>query len=262
MRKLAVILMLRREPYPHPQFAEGFKRLGYECVDSMPRHIGPEDVLCVWNRSGIRNHAAMAFEAARRPVIVAENGWIGRAPDGGKLYALCLDHHNGAGRWFVGDGDRLSKMKVEIKPWRKQGRHILVIASRGIGEPGIAQPRDWPITIARDLHRVTDRPIKVRLHPGDRNAPMDDDLRGAHAAVTWASGGAIKALASGVPIFYHLEHWIGASAAIHGVGNLEAPFLGDRLPMFHRLSWAQWTSAEIATGEPIAWLLSKSQSTP
>lgn len=259
MKRRAFVLMHRREPYPHPQFAEGFQRLGFEVFHEMPNRVEPTDVLLTWNRIGIRNTYAQIFSKAGAPVIVAENGWIGKAPDGGKMYALCLDHHNGAGRWFVGDHDRLPKMRIDLRPWRSKGNHILVLCSRGIGEPGIAQPKDWPIKIARRLHALTDRPIRVRLHPGDKGAVMDGDLRGAHACVTWASGSAIKALAAGFPIFYELKNWIGADAAIHGVENLEDCFIGDRLPMFQRLAWAQWTSAELASGTPIEWLL-KSQS--
>jgi hypothetical protein len=255
MKRRAFVMMHRREPYPHPQFDQGFARLGFDVFHEMPKQIEPSDVLLTWNRMGVRNSYAQAFSLKGAPVIVAENGWIGKSNDGGKFYALCLDHHNGPGRWFVGEGDRFSKVRFDLRPWRKKGRHVLVLCSRGIGEPGIAQPKDWPIEIARRLHEITDRPIKVRLHPGDKGASMDEDLAGAHACVTWASGSAIKALAAGFPIFYQLSNWIGASASVLGVDDLESPFLGDRLPTFQRLAWAQWTSAEIATGTPIEWLL-------
>ena len=36
---------------------------------------------------------------------------------------------------------------------------------------------------------------------------------------------------------------------------LADPFLGDRLPAFHRLAWAQWTVDEISTGAPFRHLL-------
>jgi hypothetical protein len=260
MSRRAVVMVRDREPYPPPQFAEGLRRLGYSIHTELSFKPTPDDVLLIWNRMGAREIAARSFEAVGAAVIVAENGWIGKALDGGKMYALCLGHHNGRGTWFVGEEDRLQKMRFAIKPWREGGDHVLVICSRGIGEPGIAQPRDWPISIARRLRVLTDRPVKVRLHPGDSHASLDDDLRNAFCGVTWASGGAIKALAAGVPIFYELTGWIGASASVHGFENMVDPYLGDRLPMFRRLAWAQWSAAEIATGEPLACLL-KSRST-
>jgi hypothetical protein len=142
-----------------------------------------------------------------------------------------------------------------LKPWRESGKHIVIIASRGIGEPGVAQPRQWLNDAYAKLQRVTKRPIKVRNHPGDSNADMSADLAGAHAVVTWASGGAIKAIAAGIPAFYGLKHWVGAKAASNDLAAIETPFLGDRLPMFRRLAWAQFTADEIATGWPIKRLL-------
>lgn len=251
----AVCLIRDRDPYPHPQFAQGLARLGYKVTNEYSRAPSPDDVLLIWNRSGIRHAVAQAYEAVGAPVIVAENGWIGKALDGGKMYALCLNHHNGPGQWFIGEGERLDKIKFTMQPWRKSGSHILVICSRGIGEPGVAQPRDWPVSIARRLRGKTDRPVKIRLHPGDSHASLDDDLRGAHAVVTWASGGAIKAIAAGVPAYYELPRWIGADAATHGTDDLDNPYLGERISMFRRLAWAQWSAAEIATGDPIKWLL-------
>jgi hypothetical protein len=73
--------------------------------------------------------------------------------------------------------------------------------------------------------------------------------------VTWGSGAAIKAIAAGIPVFHELECWIGAEAATFGINDLEHPFLGDRHLMFHRISWAQWTAEELASGEPFRWLL-------
>lgn len=203
---------------------------------------------------------AKRWEAAGATVIVTENGWIGKAPDGGKLFALCRGQHNGAGTWSEGAEDRWTPLGVPLKPWRATGNHVLVLAQRGFGPPEVAQPRDFvPRTVAR-LKAMTQRPIVVREHPGrfkDRAKPLDEDLHDCWAGVTWASGAAIKALAAGIPVFHGLERWIGAPAAVHIKKSLciEEPFLGDRLPMFRRLAHAQWSGAEIATGEPIRRLL-------
>lgn len=75
--------------------------------------------------------------------------------------------------------------------------------------------------------------------------------------VTWASGAAIKAIIEGIPVFYEFNDWIGAPAARYGIDDTENPFLGDRNPMLHRLSWAQWTAEEIASGEPFKCLLNR-----
>lgn len=204
---------------------------------------------------GGKEHIASLYEKAGCKVIIAENGWIGRTNDGGKFYALCLGHHNGAGTWTVGEADRWPLMNVEIKPWRERGKRIVILASRGIGERGVAQPREWPQQVAHWLRKRTGREVVIRAHPGDSHAPVEESLSGAHAVVTWASGAAIKALAAGIPVFHALPQWIGAGAARPIDHDIEDPFLGDRLPMFRRLAWAQFSAEEIATGEPFKCLL-------
>jgi hypothetical protein len=242
--------------YKRGVFAAALAKVGYKVVAQAAPSPAKDDLILIWNRhAGYWNKLAQRYEKAGAKIIVAENGWIGKGADGNKLYALCRDHHNGPGRWYVGEEDRWSRLGIELKPWRTSGKHVLVLCQRGIGEPGIAQPREWERNIVGRLKKYTDRPIRVRTHPGMHRPPLEPDLENCWACVTWASGAAIKALAAGVPVFHELNDWIGASAARHGIKGIETPFLGDRLPMFRRLAWAQWDLAEIATGEPFRWLL-------
>ena len=198
---------------------------------------------------------AKKWEASGSTVIVAENGYIGS--DKGKLFALARSQHSGAGYWPVGEEDRWSRLGVELKPWRKDGRFLLLLPQRGFGPPGVAMPRRWQDNMLQALRRITRRPIRVREHPGRNVAnrrTLEADLENCWAAITWASGAGLKAIAAGIPVFYGLPNWIGAAAAKPNLG-IESPFLGDRLPMFQRLAWSQWTANEIRTGEPLARLI-------
>jgi hypothetical protein len=257
---VAVVMVRKGGTYHKECFVEGVCKAGFAVTD-YPNHIPRKgDLILFWNLNPNQVSFARRFAAAGAHIIITENGWIGTAPDGGKMYALCLDHHNGLGRWPLGDGER--SMGVKIRPWREDGDHILVLAARGIGEPGIAQPPGWVADITKRLQRVTKRSVRLRPHPGrqEGGTPLEADLAGAWAAVTWGSGAAIKSLAMGVPVFYELNGWIGASAARYGLSDLEHPFLGDRQPMFNRLAWAQWSGAEIASGKPISRLVALANS--
>lgn len=251
----AVCLIRDREPYAQSQFVEGLRACGYNVSHEIRRPPNPGDVLLIWNRGGIRDHYARQYEAIGAKVIVAENGWIGKTKDGGKFYSLCLGWHNGLGQWKVGPEDRWPLLNTGLHPWRSAGDHILVLPSRGIGAPAIGMPREWPVQIVKRLRKQTRRPIKIRPHPGDKNADLTDDLRNCHAVVTWGSGAAVKAIAAGIPAFYELEHWIGAGAAKRLGEDIEDPFLGDRMPTFERMAWASWDANEISTGKPFNWLL-------
>lgn len=251
----ACCLIRHDNHYSRREYAEGLKAAGFTLIDEPRSRPASDDLLVTWNRHGGRDEQARRYEAAGAKVIVTENGWIGKANNGGKFYSLCLGQHNGAGQWRVGEADRFPLLNVELKPWRERGDYILVLASRGIGSPSVRMPRGWEQDVYRRLKAITKRQVKVRPHPGDKFAPFEPHIAGAHAVVTWASGAGIKAIAAGIPAFYELKDWIGAPAAKYGIADIENPFLGDRLPMFRRLAWAQWSAQEISTGEPFRWLL-------
>lgn len=252
---IASILLQTTAPYKRQSWARGLAAVGFEVRDRNSRP-GPDDLVLSWNRRQPWDQHIRLHERAGARVLIAENGYLPRTQDGGKYYALALDHHNGAGRWRAGGPERWEAMGIELLPWREAGEHILVLPQRGIGPPGVAQPAGWLTPLMANLRRSSRREVRLRRHPGPDKTEPYEALRGAHAAVTWGSGAAIKALTVGIPVFHEFPRWIGAPAASLGIGNIEQPWLGDRLPMFQRLAWAQWTLAEIESGEAFSWLLS------
>ena len=245
---------VKLNPSPHYRrdaFEEGLRRHGFDIVSRPVPNPCPGDVLCTWNRY-LRDEAdCQRYEKAGGVVLVTENAWLGPEEKDEHLFAICRGHHNGAGTWHVGVSPRYL---WPVAPWREDGEHILVLPQRGMGERGIRQERDWLPGVLHRLSRATHRPIRVHHHPGQRPHPPID-FGNAWACVTWASGAAIKAIVAGIPVFHEFPQWIGAPASRLGLGYLEDPFLGDRGPMLHRLSWATWGSEDIAKGEPFECLL-------
>jgi hypothetical protein len=241
-----------RDYYRREEFSSGLKRHGFAVSFDRPRNPKEGDVLLIWNRSRANTKTADEFEAAGGIVIVAENGYLGQPQGGGKFYALALDHHNGAGRWFVGDEARF---EIPEEPWRKKGDHILVLPQRGIGAPRVRMPSAWKTDIMKRLAQITDRPIRLRLHPGHKKTDPKPDLINCHAAVTWGSGAGIKAIQAGVPVFHELGPWIGHCAARRLADDLEVCHTPDRSELWRRISWAQWSLAEISSGQGFDRLL-------
>lgn len=249
---LASVMIPDGPAYHAEAFAAGLRKHGYQ-IQKKPRGE-PGDVLVIWNRTAVSEPHIRHYKANSCPVIVVENGWIAKGGERGRVYAICLDHHNGAGDWYVGDNDRWKQFGITLKPWRETGDFLLLLPQRGYGEPGVAMPRGWVDTVTKRLKSRTKLPVHLRAHPGMNRDGLEAALEGAYAVVTWASGAGIKAIALGVPVFYGLSTWIGGPAGKFGL-EIEKPFLGDRMPMFHRLSWAQWTLSEVESGEPFACLL-------
>lgn len=240
--------------YRHEAFHAGLRALG--ATESGP---GDCDLLVIWNRYG--DFARKAEEVERRggTVLVAENGYLGNDFAGDRWYAISRGQHNGAGWWPDGGPERWDALGVELAPWRTEGRDVIVLPQRGIGPLTVAMPARWPQEVMRVLPGLTKRPVRIRNHPGTRTdgPTLEEDLRGAWAAVTWGSGAALKALAMGVPVFHEFADWIGAPAARPLRELKHGPRCDDaaRLGMFRRLAWAQWTIKEIASGEAFRLLL-------
>jgi hypothetical protein len=275
--------LVRPEPhYRRDAFDAGLRAAGYDIVDE--RQIGtpqPSDVLVIWNRYGHWDVLAQRFEKVGAAVLITENGYLGRSENAyakpfttdaqepeSQLYALALNHHNGGGRWWIGEPGRWRGQGIEIRPWRIDGEHVLVLPQRGIGPAGVSMPRDWPERMLARLRTLTHRPVRLRDHPGNAPAqkPLAADLGGAWCVVTWGSGAAIKALCAGVPAYSDWPRWIGFPGALpfDQIGlddpphwHEGAPLTADtaRRAMLDRLAWAQHTVAELATGEPIMRLL-------
>lgn len=242
-------------------FIEGLRRVGYEVrVGDVPVRAGPCDIAVAWNLHGRRGQLADMVRARGGRVVVIENGYCGADADGHQYLAMSLDAHLGAGRWFPKpDASRWAALGLTLRPWRAGGEHVLICASRGIGGARTAMPRDWVASVTARLRAVTQRPLRLRPHPRTQPdgaiPPLAEDLAGAHAVVVWASNAGTQALLAGVPVFHGHPLWIMAPAASHRLEEIETPYLWDREPAFVRMSWAQWTLAEIAAGEPFAHLL-------
>lgn len=243
-------ILLHHSPYYRVHvFSEGLKKHGYRIIQDRNATPSTNDLLLLWNRNPPHELIAKKYENCNAKVLITENGFLGKSK------ALALNHHSGAGTWHVGNEDRWKALAIELKPWRKKGDHILVLPQRSIGELGVAMPRNWEMSILPKLKEATERPIRVRKHPGkNANIPIEQDLDNAWAVVTWASGAGIKAICNGIPVFHQLSKWIGAQAATTTL-DIENPWMGDRLPMLKRLAWAQWSWQEIESGEAFKCLL-------
>jgi hypothetical protein len=260
----AVCLIRTLPHYRHEAFTAGLARLGYRVVSQpmLPKHIGPDDVLVIWNRNPVADITAKYHEKAGSKVVVVENGYLDAVDEQGhQWFTLSLWHHNGLGAWFQSSGSRWDEMRLELSPWRTEGGRVVILPQRGVGPAGVAMPKFWPSAAMSEVMRRTKRPVHVRPHPGIKSKvirPLYADLEGCHAVVTWGSSAALKAIQAGVPAFHALPGWVGADAALLLAGSdLEAPKMCDfaRLTMFERLAWSQWRVREIENGDALAWLL-------
>lgn len=257
--------MIRESPhYRREAFVNGLTRAGYTVNLNPPAGApAPDDVLVIWNRYSYTDQSAKLFEQHGAMVIVAENGYVGMDADRIQYYALAIGGHNGSGRWWHGDASRWNALNIELKPWQSNDAgHIFIRGQRGIGTAQMASPPLWHNNAAKKLQALTKRRVEVRDHPGKpANHPgiaaqIVEELRGAYAACIWSSGIGVRALVEGIPVFFDAPNWICESAGVKGIENIANRKMDDaaRLASMHRLAYAQWSVAELNTGEPFVLL--------
>lgn len=153
------------------------------------------------------------------------------------------------------DWARWGALGVRIQPWRRHGRHVLLIAQSQTHMRVVAgQSANWWREAQALLQRHTDRPIIVRGWRADKRAlaaTLAQDLQDCWALVTWSSAAANEALLAGVPVF------AAGSCAASALGQsdlarIESPIYPDgRATWAAALAGRQWTLDELRQGT--AW---------
>lgn len=167
-------------------------------------------------------------------------------------------------------------MGITAKPWRANGNHILICLQRhgGWSMKGLGVS-DWAIQTVVQLRRCTQRPIRLRAHPGDRHAAtyvpdllrrltvhniadvtasepncnLMEDLRNCWAVVNHNSSPAVAAAIEGVPVFATDPELSQAREVVNrDLDQIESPALFDREAWLERLAQFHWSHNEVRDG--------------
>lgn len=143
---------------------------------------------------------------------------------------------------------------LEPQPWKKDGRHIVVVEQSEHFLNLSGAKRGWLLNVLAEIGRHTDRHVRVRRWTRDKAkaaATLHADLRGAWALVTHMSAAANEALLAGVPVFTS-GRCAATPLASGELSSIERPRYPDgREEWAARLVASQWTIDEIRSG--IAW---------
>lgn len=182
-----------------------------------------------------------------RDALYIDHGYFKRGHYDG-FYRCSWDGFQGALTPTAPSDDRWRALGLELKPWRKGGRNIIVCPP----SPTVAKLFARESWLERTLERIkahTDRPIIVRNKQDAAARPLGLDLEDAHCLVAFNSIAAVEAVIAGVPVIVD-----GHSAARPMAGYLaeiEHPVYPEREPWAHALAYSQFTLAEMRSG--LAW---------
>ena len=186
--------------------------------------------------------------------------------------ANCYSDNSPNDRWKI-----LEKKGAKIKPWRTQGKNIVVFGQRSdAASTKHCNYADWLLNTLLEIRKHTDRPIIFRSHPitrpedipcaGFKPYPLKIDnfivssfstmsiakvLEDAWCSVTRTSNAGVDSILEGVPLITPDPICVGYDLASHSVKDIVKPATPDRQQFFHDLAYAQWSIPEITQG--LAW---------
>lgn len=159
---------------------------------------------------------------------------------------------------------------VTAKPWRTQGNHILVLAQRPKGWNMFGNSQDaWLELTINNIQKHTNRPIRVRMHPGDGKKQHQIDKLISRGGVTISSAASIRedlvdcwttvgynstpnvvAAIEGIPCYVaDPTHSWAKDVAYTDLPLIKNPPLTDRTDWLNKIANIHWSNTEVKTGQ-------------
>jgi hypothetical protein len=186
------------------------------------------------------------------------------------------DNFKGLGTYYNEwhTSSRWDSFNIELKPWRTNGEHILIIGQPQGWSTKHLDIQQWYKDIVAEIRKHTGRPIFFRQHPLERTFPKIKDVRfisfvekdleqwfnNCWAVVTKTSSAGISALINGIPVICNDSLMPGYNLAEKNIANIENPATPKREQFFYDLAYTQWNISEISGGEPwehLRWHLNR-----
>ena len=165
---------------------------------------------------------------------------------------------------------------INAQPWSNTDENILICLQRdnGWNAKGFDQ-EVWLKKTIKKIRALTDRPIKIRAHPGDLNrtktknkhdwtfvnqfkgcelidsvsTTLHQSMKTARCAVYYNSSSSVLSVLKGIPTFVSEESAVTWDVANHNIKNILDPFMPDRTQWFNNLSQAHWTIEQSRAGD-------------
>ena len=159
---------------------------------------------------------------------------------------------------------------MDLSPWRSKGKHILICLQRPMGWSMRGRNlMEWLDTTFQEIRRYSDRPVKIRWHPGDwKNIPTNLDLSAYNAVISpkerhimedlqscWAlvchnSTPSAVATIEGIPAFITDDsaYCQAGDVANTDFSRLEDPIMPDREQWIRKLAQCHWSFEDVRSG--------------
>ena len=171
----------------------------------------------------------------------------------GRLFRFSLNALQATGR-EAPDWPRYRALGLAVEPWRRDGRHIVVVEQSPHFMREVAGWSTWLDDVLAKLKAHTDRTVVVRRWSSNKaglGKTLHQDLDDCWALVTHASAASNEALLFGVPVFV-TGQCAALAMGLSQLEQIESPRRPDgRETWAAALAGRQWTIEELRSGE--AW---------
>jgi hypothetical protein len=182
-----------------------------------------------------------------------------------------------SGTYFFQDLDRTKWQRFSdwhnapLKPWRTSGDHVMILCQRPKGFNMFLDQDTWLEKTVDKIRKHTQRPIMIRMHPGDgtrfkqiekiqkrygtsvaisEHANIRDALVNCWCTVGINSTPNVVAAIEGVPGYVEdtRRSW-AADVAFTDLAQIENPALPDRTEWAHKIANIHWSNQEVVSGQ-------------
>jgi hypothetical protein len=182
------------------------------------------------------------------------------------------DHAPDPDRW----AQIQSQCGVQLQPWRQAGNHILLCLQRDGGWSMAGwDVVDWAMKNIIEIRKYSDRPVRIRPHPGDKKArkycerimklcagrglksigisseahSLVQDFANCWTVVNHNSSPGVAAVIEGIPVILtDPDRSQARDVATPGIHRIENPLMPDRDAWIQRISQFHWSHAELQSG--------------
>lgn len=160
--------------------------------------------------------------------------------------------------------DRFKQFNKTFKPWKKDGRKILIAApdEKPCKFYNTTQ-QEWIENTINNLKQYTDRPVVVRERAPKRidrittdtlQSALDNDV---FALVTFNSVAAVESIFHGIPAFTLAPANAASPVSLQDLSKIENPYYPDEDKLYEwgcHLSYGQFHISEMASGKALEML--------
>lgn len=218
-----------------------------------------EDYVVCW---GWKRNVAQLLMQRKKQVLVAELGYIGDRKTHISLGWNGLNNYASFPEYPDDGGKRFKDHGGIIKPWKRDGKYILVLGQvKGDASLKGQDIMPWYLKTAHDAYNHYGIPVYYRQHPesvrrrgyeslygfDNIGGTLEEAMSDALFTIAYNSNSCLDSILAGIPCYAGDKGTMAWDLCMKDIKELYYP---EREKTVYQIAWKQWTLDEIRQGIP------------